>query len=129
MAVTQRYLVIWANVRNATLVRQNKGDGQGNGEFRHQSAQKSFKKEYDYLGSHSGRDGDKFAAMNIKWEDAAYVNAPILTDCPVNIECSVIESTMPGTHELFVAKVEKVHVDEEYEDGNGNILWDKMDLM
>lgn len=109
MAVTQRYLVIWENVRNATLVRQTK---------------KSFKKEYDYLGSHSGRDGDKFAAMNIKWEDAAYVNAPILTDCPFNIECSVIESTMPGTHEFFVAKAE-----EEYVDGNSNILWDKMDLM
>ena len=37
---------------------------------------------------------------------------------------AVIESTMPGTHELFVAKVE-----EEYVDGNGNILWGKMDLM
>lgn len=34
------------------------------------------------------------------------------------------ESTMPGTHEFFVAKVE-----EEYVDGNGNILWNKMDLL
>lgn len=90
---------------------------------------KGFKKEYDYLGSHSGRDGDKFAVLNLKWEDATYVNAPILTDCPVNIECSVIESTLPGTHELFIAKVEKVHVDEGYVDKNGNILWDKLDLM
>lgn len=90
---------------------------------------KSFKKEYDYLGSRSGRDGDKFAALDIKWEDAEYVNAPILTDCPVNIECSVIESTQPGTHELFIGKVEKVHVDEEYVDEKGNIMWDKMDLM
>lgn len=90
---------------------------------------KSFKKEYDYLGSRSGRDGDKFAALDIKWEDAEYVNAPILTDCPVNIECSVIESTQPGTHELFIGKVEKVHVDEEYVDEKGNIMWDKMDLI
>ena len=90
---------------------------------------KSFKKEYDYLGSRSGRDGDKFAALDIKWEDAEYVNAPILIDCLVNIECSVIESTQPGTHELFIGKVEKVHVDEEYVDEKGNIMWDKMDLM
>lgn len=90
---------------------------------------KSFKKEYDYLGSRSGRDGDKFAALDIKWEDAEYVNAPIFIDCPVNIECSVIESTQPGTHELFIGKVEKVHVDEEYVDEKGNIMWDKMDLM
>ena len=90
---------------------------------------KSFKKEYDYLGSASGRDDDKFAALNLNWEDATYVNAPILTDCPVSIECSVVDSTMPGSHELFIGKVEAVHVDEEYLDANGNILWDKMDLM
>ena len=90
---------------------------------------KSFRKEYGYLGSASGRDGDKFAALNLNWEDAAYVNAPILTDCLVSIECSVVDSTMPGSHELFIGKVEAVHVDEEYLDANGNILWDKMDLM
>ena len=90
---------------------------------------KGYEKEYAYLGSKSGQDEDKFEKMNIRWKDAEYVNAPILTDCPVSIECSVIESTMPGTHELFIGKVEAVHVDEEYLDDKGNILWDKMDLM
>ena len=90
---------------------------------------KSFKKEYDYLGSRSGRDEDKFAALDLKWADATYVNAPILTDCPVSIECSVVKSTQPGSHELFIGKVEAVHVDEEYLDDKGNILWEKMDLL
>ena len=90
---------------------------------------KSFQKEYAYLGSKSGRDGDKFEALNIKWEDAKYVNAPILTDCPVSIECSVVASTMPGTHDLFIGKVETVNVDEEYIGADGSILWDKMDLI
>lgn len=90
---------------------------------------KNFQKEYAYLGSKSGRDGDKFAALNLQWEDAEYVNAPVLTACPVSIECSVVESTMPGTHELFIGKVESVHVDEEYLGADGSILWDKMDLI
>ncbi len=90
---------------------------------------KSFKKEYGYLGSKSGRDGDKFAARDLKWENAEYVDAPILSDCPVSIECSVVDSIQPGTHELFIGKVEAVHVDEEYLDEKGNILWNKMDLM
>ena len=90
---------------------------------------KGYEKEYNYLGSKSGRDEDKFAAMDIKWADAEYVDAPILTDCPVSIECSVIDSMQPGTHELFVGKVEAVHVDEEYLDEKGNILWNKIDLM
>ena len=67
--------------------------------------------------------------MDIQWEDAEYVDAPILTDCPVSIECSVIESIMPGTHELFIGKVEALHVDEEYLDDTGTILWDMMNLM
>ena len=90
---------------------------------------KGYEKEYNYLGSKSGRNEDKFAAMHIQWTDAEYVNAPILTDCPVSIECSVVESTQPGTHELFIGKVETIHVDAEYLDANGNILWDKVDLM
>lgn len=90
---------------------------------------RSLKKEYAYLGSRSGRDEDKFDALELKWEDAKYVNAPLLTDCPVSIECSVVESTMPGTHELFIGKVEAVHVDEEYLDEKGNILWNKMELI
>ena len=90
---------------------------------------KGYEKEYGYLGSKSGRDEDKFAVMDIQWEDAEYVDAPILTDCPVSIECSVIESIMPGTHELFIGKVEALHVVEEYLDDNGTILWDMMNLM
>ena len=90
---------------------------------------KSFQKEYAYLGSKSGRDGDKFAALDLKWKNAEYVDAPILSDCPVSIECSVVDSIQPGTHELFIGKVEAVHVDEEYLDEKGNILWNKMDLM
>lgn len=90
---------------------------------------KGYEKEYAYLGSKSGRDEDKFAAMDIKWQDATYVNAPILTDCPVSIECTVVDSIMPGTHELFIGKVEAVHVDEEYLDENGKIMWSKIEIL
>lgn len=90
---------------------------------------KSYKNEYNYLGSASGRDEDKFEKANIQWKDATFIDAPILTDCPISIECSVVDSIMPGTHELFIGKVEAIHVDEEYLDDNGNILWNKIDLM
>ena len=90
---------------------------------------KDFEREYNYLGSHSGRDGDKFAALGLKTANAVYVDAPILTACPVSIECRVVESTQPGTHELFIGKVEAVHCDEQYLDANGNIQWNKIDLL
>lgn len=88
-----------------------------------------FAKEFYYIGSHSGRDEDKFATLNLKWTDGDVVDAPLLTDCPVNIECSVITSLRPGTNELFIGKVEAVHVDEQYLNQDGKIDWPKLDLI
>lgn len=89
---------------------------------------KDFAKEFEYLGTVSRRDEDKLA--NINTTDGDIVDAPILVDCPVNFECTVIDSIKPenGTHELFIGQVEKVHCDEEYIE-DGIIQWDKIDLL
>lgn len=63
---------------------------------------KEFSEKYMYLGTVSGRDEDKLASINTT--DADIIDAPILTDCPVNIECSVVDSIQPGSHELFIGK-------------------------
>jgi flavin reductase (DIM6/NTAB) family NADH-FMN oxidoreductase RutF len=57
------------------------------------------------------------------------VDAPLLSGCPVSIECTVTESIKPGSHELFVGRVEAVHVDERFIDKDGNILWSEMNLL
>ncbi len=67
------------------------------------------KEIFDYVGSHSGLETDKFKAKKIKHSDGMAVNAPVLDDCPVNIECTVEDSIMTGSHEMFVGKVEYVH--------------------
>ena len=76
---------------------------------------------YDYMGSHSGRDGDKFAACSVNWSDGDVVNAPLLDDCPVSVECTIVDSIMTGSHEMFVGKVEKVHADPAVLDANGKL--------
>jgi flavin reductase (DIM6/NTAB) family NADH-FMN oxidoreductase RutF len=48
----------------------------------------SMREAFDYLGSHSGRDGDKFASLGLKTMEGIKVNAPILLDSPVSIECT-----------------------------------------
>ena len=88
---------------------------------------KEFSEKYMYLGTVSGRDGDKLASINTT--DADIIDAPILTDCPVNIECSVVDSIQPGSHELFIGKVEKVHCDEEYLTEDNDVKWDEIDLI
>lgn len=90
---------------------------------------KGFEKEFNYLGSKSGKDEDKFEALNLEWENGTKVEAPLLTACPVNIECKVVTSIQPGTHDLFIASVEAVHCDEKYLDENGNIKWGEIPLL
>ncbi len=87
------------------------------------------KEIYDYLGKVSGRDEDKFAKLNIKTVNGDCVNAPLLADCPVNIECRVVNSVLTGSHEMFIGVVEKVHADKEFVDGNGNIMYGNMKIL
>lgn len=74
---------------------------------------KGYEEIYRYLGSHSKRDGDKLAAMNVKMQEGKKVNAPLLSDCPVNIECTVVDSIVTGSHEMFVGRIEYVHADSQ----------------
>jgi flavin reductase (DIM6/NTAB) family NADH-FMN oxidoreductase RutF len=90
---------------------------------------KSYQKTFDYLGSHSKRDGDKLAAMNVKLQDGKKVNAPILSDCPVNIECTIVDSIVTGSHEMFIGKVEYVHADAKITDAAGKIDFSRINFL
>ncbi len=90
---------------------------------------KSYKETFDYLGSHSKRDGDKLTKMNVRLADGVKVNAPVLVDCPVNIECKVVDSIVTGSHEMFVGLIEHVHADAALVDEKGGIDFSKLDLL
>lgn len=90
---------------------------------------KEQKELFDYMGNHSGRDEDKFERMNVKTMEATKIDGPILYDCPVNIECKVVDSIISGSHEMFVGKIEAIHADEEYINEEGKIDFSKIDLL
>ncbi|MBR6771387.1 MAG: flavin reductase family protein [Lachnospiraceae bacterium] len=72
----------------------------------------------DYCGVVSGRDVDKFEKMGLTLGKADKVEASLLLESPVNLECQV-ESVIPlGTHDMFVAKVVAVHVEDSLLDKN-----------
>ena len=73
----------------------------------------------DYCGVKSGRDVDKFDKMHLTREKAKYVNAPLIKESPVNIECEVVDIISCGSHDMFLAKVLCVHADKQYMDKNG----------
>jgi flavin reductase (DIM6/NTAB) family NADH-FMN oxidoreductase RutF len=73
----------------------------------------------DYCGVKSGRDVDKFKEMKLTPLPASKVGAPLIGECPVNIECRVTEIKELGSHDMFIAEVVAVHADEAYMDKNG----------
>ena len=72
----------------------------------------------DFCGVRSGRDVDKFAEMKLTKEMASVVSAPMIGECPVNIECKVTEVKQLGSHHMFLADVVAVHVDDTYMNEN-----------
>ena len=71
-------------------------------------------KAADYCGVRSGRDVDKFKEMRLEKAEAEKIHAPMILNSPVNIECKVTECKELGSHHMFLATVEAVHIDEDY---------------
>lgn len=70
----------------------------------------------DYCGVKSGRDVDKFKEMHLTPQESQNVSAPGIAESPVNIECRVVDVKPLGSHDLFIAEVVGVTVDDSYMD-------------
>lgn len=76
----------------------------------------------DWCGVRSGRDYDKFKEMRLTPVAAAVVKAPVVEESPVAIECKVRQVIPLGSHDMFLADVVNVLVDEEYIDAESGKL-------
>lgn len=73
----------------------------------------------DYCGVKSGREVDKFREMKLTPQASQVVKAPGIAESPVNIECRVTEVKHLGSHDMFLAEVVNVTVDETWMDEKG----------
>lgn len=73
----------------------------------------------DYCGVKSGRDVDKWKEMKLTPMPSDKVKAPCIAESPINIECRVVKTEQLGSHDLFLAEVVAVHVDDAYMDEKG----------
>jgi flavin reductase (DIM6/NTAB) family NADH-FMN oxidoreductase RutF len=90
---------------------------------------KAYTETFFELGKRSGLDEDKLKNLHVKTADGLKVNAPLLTDCPVNIECTVVDSIRTGSHEMFVGRVEYVHAEPSLIQEDGSLDLSKLDLL
>ena len=68
----------------------------------------------DFCGVRSGRDIDKFEAMNLHAAPALELDdTPTIAESPVSIECRVTDIIPLGTHDMFLADIVSVDVADE----------------
>lgn len=76
-------------------------------------------KAADFCGVKSGRDVDKFAEAGLTPVAATAVKAPLIAESPLSLECRVTEVKRLGSHDMFLAEIVAVDVDDGYLDADG----------
>ncbi len=79
----------------------------------------------DFCGVRSGRDMDKFKEMKLTPVKGELQYAPMVAESPVSIECRVTDVMELGSHDMFIAEVTAVYVDEQYMDAKGTFHLEK----
>ena len=62
-------------------------------------------------------------------EKADTVSAPLIKECPVNLECRVTQVLPLGSHDMFIAEITAVRVRENLLDKNGKLHLESADLI
>ena len=99
------------------------------GEFVINLPTESLVRAVDWCGVKSGRDVDKFSAMHLTPSPAAKVGTVLVEESPVNLECKVTQVIPLGSHDLFLAEVVAVDVDERLLDESGKLCLNKAKLI
>ena len=90
----------------------------------------SLLKAVDFCGVKSGRDVDKFEAQGLTAISAHPLEfAPALLESPAYLCCRVKEIISLGSHDLFLAEVVQVYVQERYFTDTGAIDERQMELV
>ena len=83
-----------------------------NGEFVINLTTEALVRAADWCGVRSGKDYNKFDETGLTPVMASMVNAPLIKESPVNIECKVKEIKELGSHHMFISEVVTVNADK-----------------
>lgn len=82
--------------------------------------------EVDYLGIESGYREDKLAKVNFTHQKGEKVNAPVINEFKVSLECRVMHIADVGSHTQITGEIVNVQADESVLDEKGRIILDEL---
>ena len=83
----------------------------------------------DYCGVKSGKEHNKFKELNLTPIDSKHIKAPSILESPVNIECRLREIMPLGSHDVFIADIVGVTIDDKYLDDKNRFDLEKAKLI
>ncbi|MBN1677126.1 MAG: flavin reductase family protein [Candidatus Thermoplasmatota archaeon] len=84
---------------------------------------RSMLRAVEICGSKSGKNVDKFEAAGLTREKAERISAPLIAECPVNIECLKVKEVEAGDHTWFIGEVVAARKDESYDKAEMLLYW------
>ena len=90
---------------------------------------KSLVRATDFCGVKSGRDFDKFTHCGLTKTKGTLTDVPMIAESPVNIECEVTQIVELGSHDMFLAKVLGITIEDSYLDETGKFRLDEAGLI
>ncbi len=75
-------------------------------------------KKADFCGMYTGRKVDKFKECSFTKEKATKIDAPMIGECPISIECRVTDIIPLGSHDMFLADILAVNVEKALLEGD-----------
>jgi len=74
----------------------------------------------DYCGVVSGRDDpDKAATCGWTFAPSDVISSPYIVECPINLECRLVDRIVRRTNATYLGEVVATHVDEELLNAQG----------
>ena len=99
------------------------------GEFVINLTTTSMAKQVDFCGVRSGKDFDKAQICGFDLINADVVDVPLIAQSPVCLECKVVKKEKLGSHDMFLAQIVSVSVDEKYIGINGKLKIEQCGLL
>ena len=91
---------------------------------------KDLARATDYCGCTSGSKIDKFKDTGLTKLKAPHLkDCPMIEESPVNLECRVFQVERLGSHDMYMADIVGVHVNEELIDDDGRAAIEKSGLI
>ncbi|MBE6668121.1 MAG: flavin reductase family protein [Ruminococcaceae bacterium] len=88
----------------------------------------SLIKAADFCGIYTGRKVNKFERCKLHKAEASEVRCPVIAESPLSLECRVTDIIPLGSHDMFLADIVAIDVDDSLLDENGKLCLERAEL-